>query len=53
MEDRRLEKAREGIFEAVRSLHPDEAARLLAEISEAMKRLSDHYDQRLANTICG
>jgi hypothetical protein len=52
MDDRRITKAKETIFDAVRFLAPDEVERLLREMADSMKRLADQYDDNLHNIIC-
>lgn len=52
MEDRRIIRAKEEVFDAVRFLAPDELHRLFQELADDMKNLADEYDRKLAFVIC-
>lgn len=52
MDDRRIQRAKEEVFDAVRFLAPDEVHRLFKELTDATKKLADDYDRKLAEIVC-
>ena len=51
MDDKRIHRAKEQVFDAVRFLAPDEAHKVLKDLEDGMKHLSEKYDRDLENVI--
>lgn len=49
--DLRLDRAKEQIFDAIRFLAPDEAHKVLKDLTDGMKGLADKYDRMLEDGV--